>query len=82
MGGGKYIPNEIRVIDLTTHVNYKHTDPVKGDSIIEYTLRCAAHLVSPPMEDDEDNEFKCTDIAVQILLLEEDIARKWKKKYT
>ena len=68
----------LRIVeDLRTHPNYKETEPQEGESIIAFTLRCAAHLVSPPMLDDEDNEFECTEISEQILALEKAITKRW-----
>lgn len=75
MGGS--IRKFVEVKDLTSHSNYKHSEPVEGESVIAYTLRCASHLVSPPMEDGEDNEFECVDVARQILALEKKINEQW-----
>lgn len=69
----------IIVQDLRTHPNYKETKPQANETIVAFTLRCAAHLISPPMEDDEDNEFECIDIAEQVLALEKSVTHRWEK---
>ena len=77
---GEYDWQGLRVVqDLRTHPNYKETKPQEGESIVAFTLRCAAHLISPPMENDEDNEFECIDIAAQILALEKSVIKRWEK---
>lgn len=64
---------------LKSHPNYKDQEPFKGESLIAYTLRCAAHLVSPPQEPNESYDVECTDIASGILALEEEICERWLK---
>ncbi len=54
---------------LNEHPLYALTIPTPGESPLAYALRCAAHLVSPPHEAGEDNDFECTDVAAQILEL-------------
>ena len=80
-GHGRSVsPTGLRIVqDIRTHPNYEETEPVEGESIVAFTLRCAAHLISPPMESDEDNEFECVDIAAQILTLEKSITKRWEK---
>ena len=35
-------------------------------AIVEYALASAAHLISPPKVDGEDNEFRCDDVAAAV----------------
>jgi hypothetical protein len=44
---------------LKSHCNYRDQEPLVGESLIAYTLRCAAHLVSPPQDDDESYDVEC-----------------------
>lgn len=81
MGGSAHpYPSLHPKSDLRTHINYEHTEPVYAETLVAYALRCAAHLVSPPMLPDEDNEFECQDVAAQILLLEKEITEKWDRR--
>ena len=38
-----------------------------AEQIMEWTLRCVAMLVSPPKEDDEDNDFECDEVRDTVL---------------
>jgi hypothetical protein len=64
---------------LKSHPNYKDQQPYKGEGLVAYTLRCAAHLVSPPQFEGESYDVECTDIASGILSLEEEITKRWKE---
>lgn len=70
----------IKKIDaLKDHPNYLLPTPLKGETQIQFTLRCASHLVSPPQEPNESYDVECTVIRDGILALENDIAERWNK---
>ena len=46
---------------------------------MEYTIRCIAHLVSPPQFAGEHYEIECTDMAEQILALQPQIEAAWQR---
>lgn len=62
---------------LKAHPNYKDIMPFEGESLVAFTLRCSAQLVSPPMYEGEDSEIECIDLAKTILTLEKEIIEKW-----
>lgn len=62
---------------LKSHPNYKDQTPFAGETLIAYTLRCAAHLVSPPQDPGESYDVECVDIAAGILSLETEITERW-----
>lgn len=62
---------------LDSHPNYKQQTPRAGESLVEFTLRWAAHLVSPPKVDGESDENECTDIAQQILEIGSEVSAAW-----
>lgn len=61
---------------LKSHPNYKDQEPLEGESVIAYTLRCAAHIVSPPQEEGESYDIECTTIKAAILGLEKEIEER------
>jgi len=61
------------------HPNYEELIPLEGESLVSFTLRCAAHLVSPPQYDGESYEVECTDIAASILSIGPEVEEKWNK---
>lgn len=63
---------------LKRHPNYEDKYPIKGETKTQFTLRCIAHLVSPPMEENESNEVECVDLASAILAMNDEIEEKWK----
>lgn len=87
MGGSYYHEeleakkDEIRIGEAVTalkaHPNYEEKQPHKGESLTAFTLRCIAHLVSPPMIEGEHNEIECTDLANAILSMEKEITHRW-----
>lgn len=69
----------IKAIDLLkSHPNYKDQLPIIGEGLITFTLRCAAHLVSPPKDAGESYDVECTQISSGILSLKDEISKKWK----
>lgn len=64
---------------LKLHPNYKDLEPIKGESIVAYTLRYAANLVSPPQFEGESYDIECVTIKAGILGLEKEIEEKWNK---
>jgi len=68
-------------LSLASHVNYKKGQPRPYETPIVYALRQAAHLLSPPMEDDESSEIECVDAAKQIRALAPKLQKLWDEKY-
>lgn len=62
---------------MADHPNYRQPGPLIGESLIGFVLRSAAHLVSPPMDNDESYECECIDVAVEIRMLENKLRKKW-----
>ena len=77
-----YSENEVirteatRKIDtLKKHPNYKDLTPIKGETLVAFTLRYAANLVSPPQYKGESYDVECTTIKAGILSLKEEIEK-------
>ena len=68
----------MRIDRLKEHPNYKDLTPIKGESLVAFTLRYAANLVSPPQYEGESYEVECTTIKDGILSLEEEIEAAFK----
>lgn len=66
---------------LASHVNYKQGEPRPYESKIEFALRSAAHLLSPPMVDDESHEIECVDAAQEIRELAPKLQKIWDERY-
>jgi hypothetical protein len=66
---------------LATHVNYKQGEPFPYETQIEYALREAAHLLSPPMTEGESQEIECVEAAKQIRALAPKLQKLWDEKY-
>ena len=62
---------------MADHPNYRAKTPNRGESLIGFVLRSAAHLVSPPMDDDESYECECVDVAEEITGLEGQLTKAW-----
>lgn len=77
----KFRDTEVKAIvrRLKSHPNYKDQIPEKGESQIDFTLRVIAHMVSPPMEDKEDTTIECTDLAVAIRAMSDELKATWTK---
>ncbi|WP_158600324.1 hypothetical protein [Fibrisoma montanum] len=70
------------VNEMKKHPNYKELTPNTGETLVAFSLRCAAHLISPPQEEGEDYELECVDVAVAIQALAPDIEQKWNDSLT
>lgn len=66
---------------LSQHPKYKEGDPYMFESSIDYALRSAAHLVSPPQLKGESNEIECVAVAKQIVELGPNLQKRWNKIY-
>lgn len=77
----KYRNTEVKAIvrRLKSHPNYKDQIPEEGESQIDFALRVIAHMVSPPMEDEEDTTIECTDLAGAIRAMSEELKETWDK---
>jgi hypothetical protein len=77
----KYRNEEVKAIvrRLKSHPNYKDQTPNEGESQIDFTLRVIAHMVSPPMEDEEDTTIECTDLAGAIRAMSDELKETWTK---
>ena len=64
-----------RVDELKKHPNYKDLTPIEGESLVAFTLRYAANLVSPPQFEGESYDVECTTIKDGILSLQEEIEK-------
>lgn len=75
----KYRNADVKAIvrRLKSHPNYKDQIPEDGESPIDFTLRVIAHMVSPPMEDNEDTTIECTDLAGAIRAMSEELKETW-----
>ena len=62
---------------MAQHPNYRQTSPLMYESVIGFVLRSAAHLVSPPMDNDESYECECVDVAEEIRALEDQLTDAW-----
>lgn len=62
---------------MQQHPNYRKPKVKRGESLVEFTLRCAAHLVSPPQDPGEDYSLECVDVAKAIQMLAPEIQRAW-----
>lgn len=65
---------------LFDHPNWELSPPKAKETQIQYTLRCAAELLSPPKYDDEDEDIECTNAAFDIQKLEIKIKSAWKNR--
>ncbi|MGI4736105.1 MAG: hypothetical protein ACRYG7_13090 [Janthinobacterium lividum] len=71
-----------KLIDMMKrHPKYAPLVPEPGETMVAFTLRWAAHLVSPPQEPEESYDLECVDIAQAILCLRHDVNEAWCKYY-
>ena len=63
---------------LRDHPNFVLPAPQKNETLVNFTLRCAAHLLSPPKIEGEDMEVSCQEAAQEIRALDSLIEKKWK----
>ncbi len=64
---------------LKSHPNYKEQIPIDGESQIDFALRVAAHLISPPFEDGESTHIECIDLASAVRALAPELNDIWNK---
>lgn len=62
---------------LESHKNYIECKPIKGESLLAYTLRYISNLVSPPQEKEESYNIECVTIKKAILGAHYKIERNW-----
>lgn len=62
---------------LKEHPNYSKQIPIEGESQIEFALRVAAHVISPPQENDESTHIECVDLAAAIQALAPELNKVW-----
>lgn len=67
--------------ELNLHPNYKLPKPKPRETKVRFTLRCAAHLVSPPQELEESTEIECINLSKQICQIADDVEELWKRGY-
>jgi hypothetical protein len=83
MGYGLSDVEAIRIRDwlsrLKSHPNFKEQVPLEGETQIEFALRSAAHLISPPMEDGESTHIECVDLALAVRALAPELNDIWSK---
>ena len=65
----------VKIDSLKLHPNYKVLIPISGESLVAFTLRYAANLISPPQFEGESYDVECTTLKDGILSLEEEIER-------
>ena len=68
------------VPQLSAHPNFILPSPGNDEHIIQYTLRCAAALVSPPKIEGEDEETACEVVAEALMALYPFILKKWREQ--
>ena len=78
---GKFVTPQQPVPQLTRHPNFQLPVPRKRESLVAYTLRCAAMLISPPKVVGEDEETPCEVIAHAVRKLAPAIQRRWRESH-
>jgi hypothetical protein len=64
---------------LKSHPNFKEQIPIDGESQIDFALRVAAHLISPPFEEGESTHIECIDLAGAVRALAPELKDIWEK---
>lgn len=62
---------------LKEHPNYSKQIPLENETQIDFALRVAAHLISPPQENDESTHIECIDLAAAIQALAPELNKIW-----
>lgn len=62
---------------LKEHPNYTKQIPLENESQIDFALRVAAHLISPPQLVDESTHIECIDLAAAIQALAPELNKIW-----
>lgn len=83
MGYGLADIEAIKIRDVLAHLkkhpNFKEQIPIDGETQIDFALRVAAHLISPPMEEDESTHIECIDLASAVRALAPELNDIWNK---
>lgn len=64
---------------MKSHPHYNDLEPAKHESLINYTLRYIANLISPPQFEGEDYDVECVDIKLAVNSMGAEIQKKWDK---
>lgn len=65
---------------LKEHPNYSKQIPIENETQIDFALRVAAHLISPPQEIDESTHIECIDLAAAIQALAPELNKIWSEQ--
>lgn len=83
---GKFFPQQspsyvspASVPQLSAHPNFHLPFPEQGEDLIQYTLRCAAALISPPQIEGEDEDTACEVVAEAVTALYPFILARWRE---
>lgn len=68
------------VPQLSAHPNFNVPLPRPDEDIVAFTLRCAAHLVSPKKLDGEDEDTECTIVANALIGLAPLVRAQWARR--
>lgn len=68
-----------QVKQMREHPNYKLPTPLEHESQIEFALRCASNIVTPPQFEGESYEVECTTIRDGIISLVDEVTKKWEE---
>lgn len=83
MGYGITDAEAIKIRDvlahLKSHPNFKEQFPIDGETQIDFALRVAAHLISPPFEEGESTHIECIDLASAVRALAPELNDIWNK---
>lgn len=62
---------------MKKHPNYQQQVPLPGETLVQFSLRWAAHLISPPQQAEESYDLECIDVAAAIQHLAPEIEAAW-----
>lgn len=83
MGYGINDAEAIKIRDILSHLkchpNFKEQIPIDGETQIDFALRAAAHLISPPFVDGESTHIECIDLASAVRALSTELNDIWDK---
>ena len=68
------------VEEMESHPNWIRITPNKGESPIQFALRYAAMLISPPQEDGESYDLECVDIKAALLSISDQVEQAYRSK--
>lgn len=64
--GSSYGGKHSRLYGLMKHVAYKDLVPYKDETLLRFTLRFVANLISPPQQEQESMEIECKELSSAI----------------